>query len=106
MDDAIVEVEEEVEEVDCATVFSDVKLSDALEAELNTLLSEEDVEVDSEVAVSVVEISEVVEIMALVCELSSVVVSRVVSEVDSEGIDVWDVDESDVVRSELVVCVT
>ena len=86
MDDDVVEVEEEVkevEEVDCATVFSDVKLSDALEAELNTLLSGEDVEVDSEVAVSVVEISEVDDVMVLVCELSSVVVSRVVSEVVS-----------------------
>lgn len=94
------------EEVDCAAVFSDVKLSDALEAELNTLLSEEDVEVDSEVVVSVVEISEVVDVVVLVCELSSVIVSRVVCKVVSEGIGVRVIDESDVVRSELVVCVT
>lgn len=83
MDDDVVEVDEDVEEVDCIIVFSDVKLSDALEAELNALLCEEDVEVDIEVAVSVVEISEVVDVVVPLCELSSVVVSRVFSEVVS-----------------------
>ncbi|KAL8657739.1 MAG: hypothetical protein Q9226_001611 [Calogaya cf. arnoldii] len=78
--------------------MSDVLMSDVLEDELSEV---EEVEADCEVVVSVFGLSEVVDVRVLVGELSSVVVSEGVW----YGVDIWDVDESDVVKSELMLVV-